>query len=124
MNQFGESQLKEILPPRRKLEFSVKEIHLQNPALASFANLRESHEYTCILESATGAERLAELRSEQSDPFCILTTSQGQVRIEDRRNNVTSRLESKGPLLTIRRIVRSTPVKNKHFRFLGGAVGT
>ena len=65
MNQFGVSQLKEILLPRRKLDFSIKQIHLQNPALASFANLRESHEHTCILESATGAERLAELSISQ-----------------------------------------------------------
>ncbi len=91
MTQFGESQLKEILPPRRKLEFSVKEIHLQTPALASFANLRESHEYTCILESATGAERLAELSIIVFDPFFILTASHGQVGIEDRRNNTTSK---------------------------------
>ncbi|MGA2874735.1 MAG: anthranilate synthase component I family protein [Nitrososphaerales archaeon] len=105
------------------LEFSVKEIHLQNPALASFANLRESHDYTCILESATGAERLAELSIIVFDPFCILTASHGQVRIEDRRNNTTSKLESKDPLLAIRKIIRFTPVKNKHFRFLGGAVG-
>ena len=122
MTQFGESQLNEILPSR-KLEFSVREIHLQTPALASFANLRESHDYTCILESATGAERLAELSIIVFDPFCILTASHGAVKIEDRRNNITSKLESKDPLLAIRKLVRSTPIENKHFRFLGGAVG-
>ena len=45
------------------------------------------------------------------------------MRIEDRRNNVRSKLETKDPLLAIRRIVYSTPVENKDFRFLGGAVG-
>ncbi len=123
MTPFGASQLREILPPKRKLEFSVNEIHLENSALATFANLRMVHDYTCILESATGAERLAELSIIVFDPYCVLTASKGKVSIEDRRNSITTRLETKDPLLAIREIVRSSPVDNRRLRFLGGAVG-
>ncbi len=123
MTQFGASLLKEVIPARKKLEFSVNEIHLENTALQTFANIRESHDYACILESAIGAERLAELSIIVFDPYCILTAANGEVKIENRRNGTSETFETKDPLLTIRKIVRSTPIVNTDFRFLGGAVG-
>ena len=121
MALFGKSLLEEIRP--RNLEFSVNELHLENPAIASFSNLREYFDYSCILESAKGAERLAELSIIVFDPFCVLTSSRGLVKVDDRRNQKTSSFGSSDPLLEVRKMVRSTHVENNDLRFVGGAVG-
>lgn len=121
MTLFGESLLEEKRP--QNLEFSVKELHLENPALTTFSNLRQSFDYTCILESATGAERLAELSIIVFDPYCILTASRGLVKVDDRRIQRKSVLRSNDPLRVVRKLVISNPIENKTFRFVGGAVG-
>ncbi len=120
MALFGENLL-EVKP--KYLEFSIKELHLKNSALATFSNLRQSFDYSCILESATGAERLAELSIIVFDPSCVFTASGSRVKIEDRRNHATIKLSCSDPLLEVRRLIRQTPVKNADFRFIGGAVG-
>ncbi|MGI0092131.1 MAG: hypothetical protein ACREBS_10510, partial [Nitrososphaerales archaeon] len=88
--------------------------------------MRKSYDHTCILESATGAERLAELSIIVFDPYCILTSDGDQIRIEDRRSSsdvMVLEAKNSDPLLTVRQIVRSTPARDTQFRFIGGAVG-
>jgi anthranilate synthase component 1 len=118
---FGGSLLEGIKP--NHLEFSIKRLRLENSALATFSNLRQSFDYTCILESATGAERLAELSIIVFDPFCVFTASGNRVRIENRRTKITNTFRSEDPLLEIRKLVRQSKARNTDLRFIGGAVG-
>jgi anthranilate synthase component I len=118
---FGKSLQEEINPSN--LEFSIKKLRLENSALTTFSNLRQSFDYTCILESATGAERLAELSIIVFDPFCVFTASGNRVRIEDRRNKTANTFRSDDPLLEIRKLVRQSKARNTDLRFIGGAVG-
>lgn len=122
MTIFGSDYL-EKLAPVSKLDLTVSEILLDKPALSTFSILRESHEYSCILESAIGDARLAEYSIIVFDPFCVLTSTLGKVTVEDRREAQTFEFESCDPLSEIRRIVKSFKISNDKFRFLGGAVG-
>lgn len=122
MTLFGNPDLGD-LAPTSKLDFTISEIHLTSSALSTFANLRKSHEYSCILESAIGDKRLAEYSIIVFDPFCVLVSKKGKITIEDRRKGRSFTLRTNDPLSEIRRMVSSFKVSNKKFRFLGGAVG-
>jgi anthranilate synthase component 1 len=118
---FGEGLLEEIRPA--ELDFTVKELELKNPALEAFSNLSREYDHACILESATGTERLAELSIIVFDPVCILTASGTRVKIADRRTGKIVNVNSSDPLLEVRKLVRRTPINYKGLRFVGGAVG-
>lgn len=122
MTLFGNRYL-ESIARISKLDFTISEIQLDQPALSTFARLRKSHEYSCILESAIGDERLAEYSIIVFDPFCVLTSALGKVTVEDRRETRTFKFRSDDPLSEIRKIVKSFQISNNEFRFLGGAVG-
>lgn len=122
MTLFGNRYLEKSAPSSR-LKFTVSQIRLNSSALSTFANLRKSHEYTCILESATGDKRLAEYSIIVFDPFCVLAATNGKVIVKNRKENQSFKLKTDDPLAEVRKIVKSFRVDNYDFRFLGGAVG-
>lgn len=122
MTLFGERRLRDIAPTH-KFEFTISEIRLESTALDTFSNIRRSLEFSCILESAIGDERLAEYSIIVFDPFCVLTATNGEVTVEDRRKSNTFKFRSDDPLSEVKKITKLFAIDNTSFRFLGGAVG-
>lgn len=109
---------------------TLKRIYLKNDITSAFANIRKFFDYPCLLESASGSDKLSELSILVFDPSYILSSlpQKGEVELEDRLHStgvVSLRLND--PLISLEKLLELLPVKQvsaqASFRFIGGAVG-
>ncbi len=65
---------------------TLKRIYLKNDITSAFANIRKFFDYPCLLESASGSDKLSELSILVFDPSYILSSlpQKGEVELEDR----------------------------------------
>jgi len=122
---FGTTQLQGIPPVRRqKLTVTFTSLPKFNfDILSAYSALRNRFDYTSILESSTGADRLAELSILVFDPSYIVTASEGVTKLHDVRESNYAEFTEHDPLEILRQLVESFPTTNNKFRFAGGAVG-
>lgn len=76
-----------------------------------------------MLESSTGADRLAELSIVVFDPSYLITALDGLIKVEALENGEEITLDDRDPLKVVQKVIESFPSSNSQFRFAGGAVG-
>ncbi len=122
-----------ILSPKL-LTFSLKPLFIRrnddNWIISAFANIRDSFEFSCLLESTSGSDRLSELSIIVFDPTSIFRAfskgNKDQIEVEDRLNSTgMSRFRARDPLHALEQFIGAShfDMPSTSFRFLGGALG-
>jgi len=104
-----------------KLKF--KKISNKLSAVDFFAHLYMQHDYSYLLESMEGPEKLAQYSFIGFDPRLVIRVQKGELEIHDRIADTSTRERVRDPLQKIKAIVQNNYIPYTDLRFIGGAVG-
>lgn len=104
-----------------KLKF--KKISNKLSAVDLFAHLYMQHDYSYLLESMEGPEKLAQYSFIGFDPRLVIRVQKGELEIHDRIADTSTRERVRDPLQKIKAIVQNNYIPYTDLRFIGGAVG-
>ena len=91
--------------------------------LQVFSKIQEKHENAYLLESIEGPKKLARFSFIGFDPELTLETKNGEAILRNQVTGEEQREKTDNPLCAVRTIIKDRAVKNREFRFTGGAVG-
>ena len=87
-----------------------------------FLNIQEESEYSYLLESMTGPEKLAQFSFIGFLPRLVVTATDGKVTLQTMEAGEKVRVDTNNPLAVIKGIL-GNKIRCKKFRHIGGAVG-
>src|SRR3972149_11126723 len=91
--------------------------------LQVFSKIQENHENAYLLESMEGPKNLARYSFIGFDPELTLEIKSGLAILRNQETGEEQKEKADNPLGHVRNIIKSRAVKNREFRFTGGAVG-
>ncbi|MCX8176496.1 MAG: anthranilate synthase component I family protein, partial [Candidatus Bathyarchaeota archaeon] len=117
--------MKTYAQPSKPVKSKPKLVKLDNKKtpLNLFTRLCEHFDYTYILESAGGHEKLAEYSFIGFEPQLVVNVKDGNVEINNMAKNNVIRMVVDDPLPLVKKIVGGINTTQNNFRFIGGAVG-
>src|SRR4030065_192909 len=99
-----------------KFDFSLTPLQV-------FSKIQENHENAYLLESIEGPKKLALYSFIGFDPELTLEVKNGEAIMRNHVTGEEQREKTANPLCAVRKIIKDRTVKNREFRFTGGAVG-
>src|SRR4030066_1872238 len=99
-----------------KFDFSLTPLQV-------FSKIQEKHENAYLLESIEGPKNLARYSFIGFDPELTVEIKNGEAMIRNQVTGEEQREKTDDPLCAVRKIIKDRTVKNREFRFTGGAVG-
>jgi anthranilate synthase component 1 len=100
----------------------AKKLPVQCSPTELFLKIQEESEYSYLLESMTGPEKLAQFSFIGFMPRLVVTATDGKVTLQTMESTETVRFDTYNPMAVIEEIL-GNEIRCKEFRYIGGAVG-
>jgi len=101
----------------------MKKIDLPPDPLELYSSISRDSEYSFLLESVSGPEKLSEFSFIGFEPIAIFNATDGACTIEDRQSGDIFEIETTDPLEILGKLLTGNSYPSYGFRFVGGAVG-
>ena len=107
----------------KPLDINLKRLEITGSPEELFRKISDGRDYSYVLESLVGPEKLAEYSFIGFDPTVIVKIQDGKGIIENNSTGQQEILNVDDPIALIRSLVSRKVRTNLNYRFLGGAVG-